>query len=331
MDLLHAFENGRVDVISGLPDRVVETILSRLFFFEDRIFKVYKWRNGSIGDFTDPEFRSEFFRDDFTWNVSMSPDTYVRLGFVAKRGGRYYEVHESEAEDFFIEMNRINQDEILFELLKCGKISEKDLRATVVTMFDRLGALTESVRDLFPDIFSIPLPELHLMDMQSTREWIRMTDDFPFHEEAGIVSLTLERFIASHRPFREFETKRYCASIDNHAGNIVFSRGETKFIDSMPPMRIWRAQTPLYILSRPATDVEVLIGKELSDAMYEEYSSMTGVETDPLERSYCQAVSALIMAPYMHSLHEKELSRKYLDFAKEKISELDDRVSFPLL
>jgi len=191
-------------------------------------------------------------------------------------------------------------------------------------MFDRLDSLTESVREEFSDIFSISLPEMHEKDMESTRDWIRMHDESPFRTEAEAIADALIRFIPSHPPFRSFETERYLASVDNHAGNILLRDNQARFIDSMPPMRIWRARSPLYILSRPATDVEVLVGKELADVMYGEYSRVRGEEIDPRERSYCQSVAALIMALYRRSLNEDDISDKYLDFSREKLMELEN-------
>jgi len=324
MNLLDAFEQGAVSGISRRPDRVVETVISKLFFFDDRVFKIYKWRNGSIGDFTDHAFRKNFFRDDFRWNAAMSPETYLRCGFVAREGDRYIEVPESEAEDFFIEMKKIDEDEVFFHLLKRGEVTPDGLRSVVATMFDRLDSLTESVREEFSDIFSISLPEMHEKDMESTRDWIRMHDESPFRTEAEAIADALIRFIPSHPPFRSFETERYLASVDNHAGNILLRDNQARFIDSMPPMRIWRARSPLYILSRPATDVEVLVGKELADVMYGEYSRVRGEEIDPRERSYCQSVAALIMALYRRSLNEDDISDKYLDFSREKLMELEN-------
>jgi len=326
MNLLDAFEYGAVAGISGHPDKIVETVLSKLFFFGDRVFKVYKWRNGSIGDFTDSAFRKDFFRNDFRWNASMSPETYRRLGSVKWDGYRYVEASELEAEDYFIEMNKIDEDGVFFHLLQKGEILEEDLRVVVKTLFERLDSLTESVSEEFADIFSIPLPDMHVTDMRSTREWIHSHEDSPFKTEAGAIADSLLEFIPTHAPFRSFDTDRYLASVDNHAGNILLGNGRATFIDSMPPMRIWRARSPLYILSRTATDVEVLAGKKFSDPMYEEYSRIRGELVDPVEKSYCQSVSALIMALYQYGLKEFEIAKRYLDFSREKMLELGDAV-----
>ena len=322
MNLLHAFENGGVAGISRLPDKVIETVISKLFFFDDRVFKVYKWREGSIGDFTHPVFRKDFFRDDFRWNEAMSPETYIRLGYVRQEGNQYVQVPESEAEDFFIEMRKINEKNVLYTLLQQGTVSTVDLQSLVKTTFERLDTLTESVRDEFSDIFSISLPEMHTQDMESTRDWIRMHDDSLFKTRAGEIAETLIRFIPSYAPFRAFDTKQYLASVDNHAGNILLEDDEVRFIDSMPPMRIWRSRSPLYILSRPATDVEVLIGKESADHMYAEYTKLRGEPVDASERAYCQSVAALIMALYRRSMGEEEVSDRYLSFSREKSGEL---------
>lgn len=322
MNLLEAFECGAVSGIPRTPDRIVETVISKLFFFDGRVFKVYKWRNGSIGDFTDHVFRKNFLRDDFRWNAVMSPETYLRLGFVARDGARYVEVPESEAEDFFIEMRKINENTVLFNRLKEGMMSSDDLRSVVRTMFGRLGMLTASVREDFSDIFSISLPESYALDMESNREWVRSFDTSPFRKEADAIADALTRFAGTYAPFRSFSTDGYMASIDNHSGNILFHEGRTTFIDSMPPMRIWRVRPPIYVLSRPATDVEVLSGKEHADVMYDEYERIIGRSIDESERIYCQSVAALVMALYRKALGEEELSGRFLDFARKKVDAL---------
>jgi hypothetical protein len=149
-----------------------------------------------------------------------------------------------------------------------------------------------------------------------------MGSDFIPKQEADAIIDKIKSFVASYSYFKNFDNKGYLASIDNHGGNILFSDNKVNFIDSMPPMRIWRIQSDAYSISRPATDLEVLAGKEYADAMFNRFEKVRNTKLDPKVRVYLQVVAALIQAPYMYVLKETEYAQKFWDFAKNKVQEI---------
>ena len=173
------------------------------------------------------------------------------------------------------------------------------------------------------DLFDMSYVDFDLQNLESTREWLYMTPDFIPKSEADSVIDKLKTFVASYPFFKNFKNDGYLASIDNHTGNILFIDNKVNFIDSMPPMRIWRIQSEAYSISRPATDLEVLVGKEYADAMFSKFEEVRNTKLDPKIRAYLQVVAALIQAPYMYVLKETEFAQKFWDFAKKRIQEID--------
>ena len=66
MTLIEAFEAGKVEGITGRPDQIIETLLSKLFFFGDQVFKIYKNEKNSVIESTKLQ-RAEFYSQDFLW------------------------------------------------------------------------------------------------------------------------------------------------------------------------------------------------------------------------------------------------------------------------
>lgn len=322
MNLQEAFEQGKVAGISGKPDRVIETLISKLYFFGDDVYKVYKYNKAFFGDFSDDRFRHEFYHNDFTWNNTMAPDIYLKLGYVKNDRDTFVEATHDTSEDYFILMKKIDDSQTLFNLIRNNNFKKEDLESITAEMFARTEKLTEIKRTDMQDLFDMSYVDLDLQNLESTREWLYMTPDFIPKDEANSIIDKIKDFVATNPYFKEFDNKGYLASIDNHGGNILFANGKVNFIDSMPPMRIWRIQSDAYSISRPATDLEVLAGKEYADVMFKKFEEIRNTNLDPKVRAYLQVVAALIQAPYMYVLKETEFAQKFWDFAKKKIQEI---------
>lgn len=308
----------------GKPQRVVETLLSKLFFFDKDVYKVYKHRVSSFGDFNDNRFRHEFYHDDFAWNNTMTPAIYTKLGFVRENNGVIEECTHDESTDYYVLMKKIDDSQTLFNLLKKKAVTHADLKRITSEMLKRLEKLTETKRSDFQDLFETSYIELDLVYMETMRDWMYiMAPEIISKQDADIMMEKFKLFITNYQGFKDFDRSHYIASIDNHCGNILYQNKEVDFIDSMPPMRIWRVQNDLYPVSRPATEVELFMGKEFADTMYSTYEKVRGIKVDPKMRAYLQTVSALIQAPYVYISKDIELSKKFWKLAQEKIKELD--------
>jgi len=322
INLVEGFESQIIEGVIGAPDRVVETVVSKLFFYGDVVYKVYKYRKEFFGDFSDKEFRHEFYHNDFIWNNTMAPDIYTNLVYVKKVDGIFRRTDHDSAEDYYLEMRRIDDSKTLFNLLKNKEVSRADIEKVAQAMLTRLDKLTEIKRSDLKDLFDIPYTQLDLDYMETLKGWMKLTPKLISDAECDCFIDTMKAYIKRSKAHANFDPKNYIASIDNHAGNILFIDGVPSFIDSMPPMRIWRIQTPTYSISRPATDVEVLMGKEYADAMYEVLEAHKGIKVEGAMRSYLQLIGALIEGPYMSMLNMPELAEKYMTFAREKLKEI---------
>ena len=50
--LIETIETGNFNKL-GKPERIIETLISKLFFFGDDVYKVYKYNKAFFGDFSD--------------------------------------------------------------------------------------------------------------------------------------------------------------------------------------------------------------------------------------------------------------------------------------
>ena len=321
-NLIDAIENGNFNNL-GKPERIIETLLSKLFFFGDDVYKVYKHNKAFFGDFSDSSFRRSFYNDDFIWNNTMAPDVYIKLGYVKENGDILVETLSDDAQDYYILMKKIDDSQTLFNLIKNGEAKKEDLEFISSEMYSRVQKLTEKKKADMSELFGTTYAELDLRNLGTTREWLRMAPDLISNSEADSIIETLRNFVLTSLVFKDFNTEEYFASIDNHTGNILFYDGKVNFIDSMPPMDIWRVQNPAYVISRPATDFEVLIDKEHADIMFAKFEECMNAKIDPKMKAYLQIIAALIQAPYLCVLKENEYAQKFWDFAKLKALQLN--------
>lgn len=320
-NLIETIENGNFNNL-GKPDRIIETLISKLFFFTDDVYKVYKYNKAFFGDFSDKTFRDNFYNDDFIWNNTMSPDIYLKIGYVKNNNNSFEETTREFAEDYYILMKKIDDTQTLFNLIKNNKITKENLELITEQMFLRTQKLTQIKKSDMKDFFNTSYIDLDLRNLGTTREWMKMAPDLISESEADSIIDILKEFVKTNSYFKYFNTDDYLNSIDNHSGNILFYNNEVNFIDSMPPMDIWRVQSDAYSISRPATDLEVLVGKEYSDIMYKKFEEVRNTKIDSKVRIYFQVTAALIQAPYMTALNETEYAQKFWEFAKEKAIEL---------
>ena len=135
MNLIQAFEENLVEDFNTFsPDKVIETIVSKIFFYGDKVYKIYKYEKFFFGDFSNQDFRKKFYEEDFYWNNTMAPHVYSALWGVKKNFNKYKLTDLSGAEDFFIEMKKFNDDKNLTNLLLKKKISDDNLVKIVLEM-----------------------------------------------------------------------------------------------------------------------------------------------------------------------------------------------------
>jgi len=314
MNLIEAFEQNLIDGLNtSSPDKTIETIISKIFFYEEKVFKIYKYEKFFFGDFTSLQFRKDFYFEDFSQNQLMAPEVYLFLRGVKKAGDKYLFSGREEAEDFFIEMKKFDDNNNLTNLLLGKKIDKIQLGTIAEEMVLRLKKLTEAKRDKYKNYFKNRLLDIHIADLESDKNLLYLIpSNVPKEKVDKIIGLALKASL-KNRYYLDYNSDNLSILIDNHADNIVFLNGKVQFIDVLPPKESWRVGDLNFVICRLATDVAVLGSSKLADAVYVNCEAMP----EKIKRIY-EIRSALIQAWCFYSVNKSEIAEKYLKFAEEK-------------
>lgn len=311
MTLVEAFEAGNVEGVIGRPDQIIETVLSKLFFFGDRVFKVYKSEKNSITELDNLQ-RVEFYSQDFSWNNQMSPKIYLKLQPVAETEQGFVNISKEKAENFYILMKKIDNSRNLTSLLEKRSISSNELRKIILEMAIKVSLITKANKDEIDQILNIGWFEFNRKNIESLK-WVYDAHPYlPKNKSEKIISF-LNDFIRKETYFSSTICPRTSASIDNQSDNIIFLDGQVHFIDIYPPQKIWRARDDLFLVSRVATDVAALAGMETAEVLYDEYKKIAPPWPSQVTDIY-EIESALIKTAYYFMIKKPGLAKKYLNF-----------------
>lgn len=300
MNLISAFEQNLIEGLKD-PDRVVETVISKIFFYKDRVFKVYKYDKFFFGDFSSFDFRKDFYEEDFYWNNVMAPDVYLHLRPVKMNG----------IEDYYIEMRKFDDNNSLTNLLIKNQIQEDDLLKISKEMELRINELTDNKKEKLLHILKSN-PDIFTDGFESDRNLLYTIPSFISKEKTDKIIDFIKAY-GSHEYFKNYNHNNLRASIDNHADNIVILDGKVELIDILPPKESWRIGDPNFLTSRLFTDVAVLNSEDKAMAIYKN-------NTMPKEiRTVYEIRSALIQMWCFFTMNNLEYANKYLDFAQKRI------------
>ncbi len=302
MTLIEAFEQGNVADF-GRPDRVVDTVLSKVFFFGDRVTKVYKHEKAFYGDLADEVFRKEFYTEDFYWNHFMSPEVYRKL------------VHE--ADDFYIEMVRIDSEKTLTKLLSTGMVTPETMRDLTVMLVQKLRMISEEHRSKLEALFLRGLLNIHLESLEDLRSFAYMAEgSIPRAKTDQIVDLLLRKS-AEESYFRDPKRHRISAAIDNNPDNIIIDDA-IRFIDIMPPKENWKVADEYFTIVRNAVDGFVLGNDELGSVVYETYKECSPLIPEVVTHIY-EIRSGMIQWVHRHILGQHDIAEKYREFTEKRV------------
>ena len=304
MNLIEAFEKTS-------PDKIIETIISKVFFHGEKVFKVYKYEKFFFGDFGDPEFRKNFYKEDFGWNQKMAPEVYLALREV-KKGGQ---------EDFYIEMKKFDDEKCLTNLLERKQLSKQDIEKNITEMICRLGGLTQEKRTAGAYNFNQKLSDIHLADLESDRSLLYLIPEFISKDKTDSIINLLKNISINHEYFKNYNPERFSLLVDNHADNIVFLDGKVQFIDVLPPKESWRVGDFCFTASRLATDVAVMMSEKEAEIIYEKCKDVFPAIPEDVKNIY-EVRSAAIQMWRLFSTGKPETAQKYLDFIDRKVSVL---------
>ncbi|MDP2741418.1 MAG: hypothetical protein Q8O66_01875 [bacterium] len=317
MNLIEAFDKNLI--INKTPDKIIETIISRLYFYGDSVYKVYKYGKFFFGDFGSPDFRKNFYKEDFYWNNIMAPDIYLNLKGTAAVNDEHKITELSVAEDFFIEMKKFDDNKNLTNLLLQKQISENDIKKIISEMVTRIKEITENKKSDPTYNFNQKLIDINLADLESDANLLHLIPSFISAEKTDKIFNFLENISKDNPYFKNYDSNNLSALIDNHADNVIFLDERVEFIDVLPPKKSWRIGDIHFIVSRIATDMAVLWEKEKADMLYSIYQKDN--KPIPIEiTSIYEIRSALIQMWCFYSQDKLDIAQKYLNFVEEKIS-----------
>lgn len=319
MNLFQVFEQNLIEGLNtSSPDKIIETTVSKIFFYGNKVYKIYKYEKFFFGDFASSDFRRNFYCEDFRWNKTMAPHVYLNLKGVKAAGEKYCLVEAGEGEDFFIEMEKFDADKSLTNLLLRKEASEEDLAKIVLELVSRLAELTAEKRRESEAIFSKNLLESLLAELEDDRNLLYLVPSFIAKEKTDEMVEFLKKAAAKNPYFRNFSHQKLSLLIDDHSDNIMLLDGKVEFIDVLPPKESWRVGDLNFIICRLATDVAVLWSKEKAETVYRAYEKLAEPILPGVKAIY-ETDAALIQMWCFYDLGKPEIAERYLEFVQDKI------------
>ena len=256
MRFSEALENGSTEY--GKPERVVITFVSKLFFFGEKVFKVYKHEDFFFADLLSFETRKEFYREDFFYNNTAAPEIYLHLWGIKEVEGSFTFVPPTFGEDFTIEMSTIDDSQTLTHLLIAERLNSEDPTLLVDALIDTLTTLTRERRTQLEHLFSKGLYQIMREDIESLHTWMYGAQPHISKEQTDSLSALLLEAIEKESYFKNASIDSLTVAIDNNSDNLLLLNGKPSFIDIMPPMVIWRVADQYATISRTIVDCEIL-------------------------------------------------------------------------
>ncbi len=316
MNLIEAIEKGGFPAL-GRPEKTIETLLSKVFFFGPRVIKVYKHVKAFYGDLSDFTFRRSFYQDDFFWNQTMSPEIYLKLGGAHAADSGFGLCDFAKGEDFYIEMSKIDGSRNLTQLLAAGKVTAAEIETLTKTLVAKLRLLTHERRSHLKNLYEIGWPSLNLEALGDLRQWMYLADkQIPRSESDRLVNLLMES--ASNQDYlKNFDHGFLSVAIDNNCDNLLILDGKPGFIDIMPPKMNWRVSDEFFHVCRTAADAYALGSPELGDTVYRVYANYRSPAPDAVRVGY-EIRGAMIQWALRHIQGQPEFADRYKRFVEEK-------------
>ena len=230
MNLLEAFQNKAVEGIGKMPKKMIETWQSKIFFFGDDVYKVYKWEKNQFVDLSSPVDRQKFYFNDFNWNQYMSPSVYSALQGVRRKNDFWINCESNQADDFYIKMIRIDETQGLNEKLREGILGFECIEKLVKVQSDKLMELTEQKGSDLDDVFNLGWKELFERRIEDANVFANSASDYiDFNKTERYINV-FKDIVSKHPYFDSFPTNRLQVAIDNHSDNIIISEKEKEQI-----------------------------------------------------------------------------------------------------
>lgn len=324
MTLVEALKNGKVATVLDVPINHIETVMSHVLIYEDRVRKVYKDdREGVFLDLRDFDTRKQFYKDDFYWNQHVSPHIHLHLHGVEKSDdGSYKIIAPEDASEWFVEMKRVEDTDTLLKRLLEAEIKASDIQAIATTQIEGLQTLSEKWLPEYEDLLETGLQKLWYERLENDLRNFGSSFGATIPKELTDSRIdALMNFFNTHEYFSNLDETSAEIAIDNHAGNIVFTDGLPHFIDIYLIKKEWRVIDRNNNIARLATCIRVLGNDELADTVYQTFENYYPL-SEPEVYSFLETYNALIKGYYYTYLNKPDIANKYFTFADKNIETL---------
>lgn len=316
--LLAFMRAGKVPGETGVPKHI-ETVISNVFLFEDRVYKVYKndneFVNKTFADISTKEERFAFSRADFDWNHQLSKEVYLRLQPVKAGIDTVVFLDKDEnAEELIFVTKRLPTGGVVFDQLREGRLMETDFYEIGKQFAQRESNFV--LQDALP---SESLLENMLGRYKDTIEWVKDVEIHVPQKEREMYLNQLRDLIV--RVYEKDQTN-ISICIDFHSFNAFYVQHTLYPFDCFSPKYAWRFGPALLNIYRFATDVFALAGEKEFRAVMRGYYDDLNMEPVSGETERLLVIyAALIMVPYLYMLgrtdaDKQEAADKYLGFLR---------------
>lgn len=257
--LIELFCSGKFPGESGVPKHI-ETVISNVFLFERKVYKVYKndndFFNSNYRDLSGREDRFIFTKKDFEWNNDLSPSIYTSVQGITAGDDMIHVVSEYQAEELILIMNRVDTKDLLYEKLIQNLITEQDCYMIGTQLAKHLKGIKRYLPDFdFSDVFDARITDL--------RNWIQSVTDHISTEESGMYCDFLQNFNDINRSeLKEKFNDSIAFEGDFHSQNALFTNKQLFLMDTYPPKEEWGIGHQLTSVYRVGADIWALSGKE---------------------------------------------------------------------
>jgi len=318
--LLALLRAGKVPGESGVPKHI-ETVISNVFLFNERVYKVYKndndFFNNSFHDVSVKQDRFTFSKVDFEWNQQLTKEIYLHLQGVKVDGDSIKFVDEKDAEELMFITKRMPAGTILFDHLLKGGLTVDD--------FYEVGKqFAEREKDF---VWNGTMSDESLLDNMLERyddivAWIKDVEEVSALEKETWANKLKELLVRVYT----HDSSKVSICFDLHSLNAFYADQILCPFDTHPPKDAWRFGPPLLNLYRLATDVFALAGEKEFDAVMHGYHDYLHTEPISEENERLLVIyAALIMVSYLYMLgktdaDKQEAAVKYHNFLKRYTS-----------
>jgi aminoglycoside phosphotransferase family enzyme len=319
--LLRLFSAGKVPGESGIPKHI-ETVISNVFLFNDRVYKVYKddskFFNENFHDLSIRKERLAFSRADFEWNHQLTSEVYIRLqGVKIETSGIHFVDEYENAEELLLITKRLSSEDLLFEHLL-----RKDLTVTDYYQIGKQFAQREKNFVWLGDFPDESLLENMLMRHNDDVEWVKSVEEhMPSLEAEGYLTRLKELIM---RVYAHDATK-IRPVFDAHSFNAFYVDQTLYLFDVYSPKDAWCFGPALVNVYRFATDIFALVGEKEFRMVLRGYHEYLNSEAPSRETGQLLVIyAAIIMVPYLYMLartnpDKQEVAVRYHNFLKSLI------------